>query len=201
MASRGARFFPALDPDIRRARRLEVSVRRPPRLGARIPSFIVRVALGVICIALVFIQLPGAFWITVGILLAILAGLAPRSHAAWLVILLLGASEGLRGIANGEWRFFVLLAGIHAIAILGSLTLALPSRGMVQLRVLGHPALRYLIVQIIVQAVAVVILSLTGPSGKGFHASAPVLAVVAACGFIALVALLVAPLLRSQPRG
>lgn len=210
MATFVTRFLPALDPAVRRAHRLEVRVRRPPQLGARVPAVTVRLALVVLGAGLSVLQLPGAFWITIGILLALVAGILPRSHGAWLLIVLLGLSEALLGaehdgstralgFAGGSWRFFALLAGIHALALLGSLAIALPGRGSIQLRVLGRPALRFAVVQVAVQAAAALTFGILGSGRPAIH-GIPVLALIAACGFAALVALLIAPLLRGRAR-
>jgi hypothetical protein len=199
MANRLARFLPALDASTVRARRLEVDVRRPPRIGARVPAFVIRIALGALCIAMVAVQVPGAFWITIGVLLAVLGGAYPRSHASWIVILLLGLSRALGPAGAPEWRLLVLIAGLHAIAVLGSLAIALPG-GVVQLRVFGRAALRYAAIQVVVQALTIAGYPLLSPT-RAHVGGVPALAVLGACAFVALVAVAVAPLLRERPRG
>ncbi|UUT35227.1 hypothetical protein [Microbacterium elymi] len=46
-----------------------------------------------------------------------------------------------------------MLALVHALHVLGGLNLALPALGRVRLRVLAHPARRYLVVQVVAQPV------------------------------------------------
>jgi hypothetical protein len=186
-----------------------------PDIGLRMPGATVRVLLGLVGVALVFLTIPVGFWFVIGLILTALAVAAPALLGAWGLIVLLSIATLTRPESAFDGRFFVLLAGLHLLHVLGAQTLVLPWRAWVQVGVLRAPLLRFVVIQVPVQVLAFVVLLLVAPSGAGNGAGAgtgtasgigdlgaagPIAAVIGAVALGAVVVILIVPLLRERPR-
>jgi hypothetical protein len=137
-----------------------------PGAGARVPALAVRAVLVVAGLLLSLVDYRFTGWLVVGIVLCFAAAWSPRNLLAWVLILYLAAG-GLAHHASLTWRFLVVLAGIHLLHVLGTLTLELPWRSWVQPRVFVAPLRRFLVIQVPTQLVAILALLLLAPSSRG----------------------------------
>jgi hypothetical protein len=170
-------------------------------VGVQVPGFVVRAAVAVVGAPLCFVCYQPAFWITVGLVLAGLAVIYPQRLAAWVLILFLGASRLPHHSSPLQWQFFVLLAGLHLLHLLAAQTLEFPWRGSVQLAVFRRPLLRFLAIQIPVQALAVVALAVLAPRPNGSrHVTLAAFGIVGALALVMVTLALAVPLLREKAR-
>lgn len=159
-----------------------------PVTGARVPSVVLRLALVALGIGLSIVadRPNGLLAIAIGLSLA--AALAPQYLLGWALIVLLALSQ-LAHHAELTWRFPVLLAGLHLVHVLGMLAAELPWRSWLDPAVLTGPLVRFLLIQLPTQAVAVVVLLVLAP---GAHGHRPVtVAAFAVIGVLALAGLMV----------
>lgn len=133
---------------------------------ARIPGVAIRAVLVIAGMLLSVVDYRLTGWLVIGFTLSGAAALVPRSLAGWALILFLAAGE-LAHHPGLNVRFLVLLAGLHLLHILAMLTLELPWRAWVQPAVLAAPLVRFLVIQVPSQLVAVLGLLLLAPGGHG----------------------------------
>lgn len=137
-----------------------------PAPDARIPALAVRFAV-LLLGALLSLDVCGiSGWLGLGVVLSLLAAVAPEYLFAWLLILYLAISESTAHNAL-TWEFLVLLAGVQLLHVLASLTVGLPWRTWLQPAVFERPLRRVLVTQIPVQLLAVLALLLLGPDAHG----------------------------------
>jgi hypothetical protein len=168
----------------------------PPDLlhtGARIPGIALRAVFVVAGVLLCLVDYGTSGWLAVGIMLSLAAAWYPQHLLGWALILFLAAGQLARH-ASLSWRLLVLLAGLHLLHVLATLTLELPWRSWVQPAVLMVPLRRFLVIQIPTQLLAVVALLLLAPSADG-HRPLTVagFAVVGAVALAGLALLLAGP--------
>jgi hypothetical protein len=141
-------------------------------------------------------------WLIVSLLLVLATALVPRGPMGALVALLWGGSIVLSGSGGGgggySARFVVALAAAHLLLALGSLSAWLPFRSRVQLAVLRRPAIRYVGIQVVSQAVSFAVLTLLGHGAAG--SGLVWLGLVGAVAALALAALVLAPALLRPAR-
>ncbi len=166
----------------------------PPRVGVWIPALAMRGLFAAVSLVLCGTLLSSSLWIAIAVILTAVAVARPRLLAPWALILLLGASLLWRTPSATDWRFFVLLAGLHLLHVLGCQLLVLPWRGRLQLRSLGGVLLRFLAIQAPSQLLAWAALLLFAPHGA-VGIGLPALGAVAAVALVALAAVLIRPLL------
>jgi hypothetical protein len=169
-----------------------------PDIGLRMPGGAVRILLAAVGVGLCLIGIPLGFWFVVGLALTALALAAPPLLGAWGLIVLLALATLTRPETAFDVRFFVLLAGMHLLHVLGAQTLVLPLRAWAQVAVLRAPLLRFVVVQVPVQILAFVVLLLAAPGGPS--EAVPLAAVVGAVALGTVVLVLIVPLLRERPR-
>jgi hypothetical protein len=157
-----------------------------PGAGARIPGFAVRAVFVVVGVLLTLVDYRLAGWLAVGVTLSVAAAWFPQYLLGWAVILFLAAGQLARH-PGLSWRFLVLLAGLHLLHVLASLTLELPWRSWVQPAVFLAPLRRFAVIQLPTQVLAVVALLLLAPGSDGHRP-------VAVAGFAAIGALALAGL-------
>jgi len=178
-----------------------VRARPAPDIGLWIPGSVLRAACGVVGVLLCLDRLPQGFWLVVGLVLTGVAVAVPRWITAWVLVVLLGATQVLQDPSPRDGHFFLLLAGLHLLHVLGALALALPWRGRVQLAVLRRPLLRFVAVQVPVQVVAAAALAILTPRPDGSaNIVLPAVGAVGASALVVVTLLLVAPLLREKAR-
>jgi hypothetical protein len=161
----------------------------------------VRLAIGVICVATSF-GVIGLQWpVVVAMFLTLATLVFPRSPAAWALAALLAiASLGTLGAAP-DWRFFVALAGAHLLHVFGMTLSWLPVGGPVQLRVLGKSLRTFVIIQIPAQLVAFVVLTLLAGRSVAAALTSPAFGILAAVGFVVLVIVVLVPVARGRLNG
>ena len=95
------------------------------------------------------------FWLIGGLLLAVSGTVLPNLvHKGW-VILVLGVSQLWREPSVSDPTFYLLLAGVHLLYVISSLAAQVPWHGRMQTVAFVRPVQRFVLVQIVVQAVAV----------------------------------------------
>jgi hypothetical protein len=173
-------------------------VRRPDlEAGARVPGPAIRVFLGVLGVLLTLVAYGSSGWLGVGIMLSVIAAVAPEYLCAWLLILFLAVGE-LAHHAGFRWQLLVLLAGVQLLHILGMLALELPWRSWIQPGVFARPLRLFVAVQVPSQALAVAALLLLAPNSHGHRPLT--LAAFALIGAAALAGLALLLLRSEHPR-
>jgi len=152
--------------------------------GARIPGVTVRAVLVLAGAVLSVITYGVGGWTGFGVALSLLAAWLPRYLVGWGLILFLAAGRLAQHPAL-SWQFLVLLAGLHLLHVLATLTVELPWRSWVQPSVLTAPLRRFVAIQIPTQLLAVAVLLLLAPGHGGHRPLA-----LAAVGLVGVVALL-----------
>lgn len=168
---------------------------RVPVLGVHtVPGWSVRALFAAVALPLLFAGVPEGPWSAVGALLTGLAVWRPRWMTAWVLagVLLLSA---LVEPGRPTTRILALVAGVHALHLLGSWMLAVPAAARLQPAVLLRSLRRFVLVQIPVQAATVALLF------AGHRVSLPALSVVSGLALAGLAAVLLPSLLRRRPPG
>ncbi len=153
--------------------------------GAAIPGLVLRA--GIPALAILAVSVFGFNGFALGLLLAIAtaAMIAPRSMAAWGVMMLVVLAMLLSEPDPG--RTTVMLLIVHALHVLGALSLVIPARSRVQVRALLPTLRRFAGVQIAAQTIVLAAASLTG----GVDGALPWLAPLGALGLLVLTAIVV----------
>jgi hypothetical protein len=164
-----------------------------PAAGAQVPVVAVRGAFAITGAVLALVDFGPNGWLAFGIVLSVAAAVAPETLIGWLVILYLTAGQLARH-SDLTWRFLVLLAGLHLLHILASLSLELPWRSWIQPSVFVAPLRRFVLIQIPTQLLAVCALLLLAPSHDGHRPlTITVSAIVGGAALAGLAVLLVRP--------
>jgi len=164
-----------------------------PDIGARtLPGWSVRALFAVIALLLLLVGVPEGPWTVIAALLVAVAVWRPRWLTAWVLSGVLVLSSLVEpGVLTV--RLLALIAGVHALHLLGAWMLAVPPAARLQPAVLLPSLRRFVLVQLPVQVLAVAILL---PAGR---ASIPALAIASGLSLVGVVAMFVPPLLR-RPR-
>lgn len=165
-----------------------------PVISARtVPGWSVRALFAVVALPLLLVGVPEGPWTVIAALLVAVAVWRPRWLTAWVLlgVLVLSslAEPGLLTV-----RLLALIAGVHALHVLGAWMLAVPPVARLQPAVLLPSLRRFALVQLPVQVLAVAILL---PEGR---VSIPALAIASGLALVGVVAMFVPPLLRRPPR-
>jgi len=133
-------------------------------IGAAMPGVLLPVAAAAIAgIGATLIGMP-ALWVAVATAAALLGGGAVRMiGGAWIATALL-----MIGLVAGDvspWRTATAIAAAHALQVLGSLMLVIPLRSQVSVRALAPIAVRFVLVQLVCQAVGLLASLLPNRSG------------------------------------
>jgi hypothetical protein len=158
-----------------------------PTIGPYLPSAAVHLSFLALATTLCLMSLP-SLWLGVGLLLAVLGTFLPHRVSPWWLLLLLGLSQLGREPSMTDWRFFVLLAGIHLLHLLASAATMMPWRARTQVAALVRMVRGFAILQVPVQSIAVGILLLR-PGGGGTIAGLSVVAAVSVSTVAAILAL------------
>jgi hypothetical protein len=166
---------------------------RPSDLGVHtVPGWWLRVLFAAVALPLLLAGVPEAPWTVLGALLVGLAVWRPRWMTAWVLAGVLVLSS-LAEPGTLTLRFLALVAGVHALHVVGSWMLVVPAAARLQPAVLLPSLRRFVLVQVPAQAVAAALL-VAAP-----RAALPVLAAVSGVALLVLVVLLLPPLLRRPP--
>lgn len=169
-----------------------------PQIGRSVPALAVT-AVGVVAGAVASRAVVGlSGWLVISLLLLLGAAALPRSPLAAVLTLQWGLALVLSGEPGYSGRFVVLLVAAHLLLAVGTLAAWLPFRARVQIAVLRRPAIRFVVVQAVAQAVAFGVLTFVshGPSAASFVW----LGIVGALAALALAALVLAPALLRPSR-
>ncbi|MEV8215580.1 hypothetical protein [Leifsonia sp. NPDC077715] len=168
--------------------------RTTPDLGTHtVPGWSVRALFAVVGLTLVLAGVPSGPWTAIGALLVGVAVWRPRWLTAWVLIGVLVLSS-LVEPGTLTVRMLALIAGAHALHLLGSWMLVVPAAARLQPAVLLPSLRRFVLLQVPVQVVAVAVLL---PAGR---ISVPAFAIVSGLAALALVGMLVPALLRRPNR-
>jgi hypothetical protein len=121
------------------------------RIGPAVPGAVLPLLLIVIAVTAGFaLQVPIG-WVVASGVSAALSGFARMAAGPWLaaailVVMMLAAEPTL-------WRTAVVILAVHLLHVLGSLALVVPLRSRVALRALRPTAIRFLLVELVAQAV------------------------------------------------
>lgn len=164
-----------------------------PDLGTRtLPGWSLRALFAAIALPLVLFGVPEGPWTAIAALLVGVAVWRPRWMTAWVLLGVLVLSS-LVEPGTLTVRLLALVAGVHALHVVGAWMLVVPAAARLQPAVLLPSLRRFVLVQAPVQLIAVAVLL---PAGR---VAVPVLAAVSGLALVALVGMLVPPLLR-RPR-
>jgi hypothetical protein len=149
-------------------------------------------------VGLCLVILHESFLLVLGLFFTAAALAFPKLPAIWALAILL-AIEAL-GPFHGapDWRFFVVLAGAHALHLFGLMLNWLPLTGRIQLRVLGRMLRSYLIIQVPAQLIAFVVLTLLSGNPVAAALTSPLFGLLAGVGLVGLVAFVIVPILRRE---
>jgi hypothetical protein len=130
-----------------------------PTIGPYVPSAALHLCFFALGTTLCLLSLP-SFWRGAGLLLAVLGTVLPQRVSPWWLLLLLGLGQLGRDPSVTDWRFFVLLAGIHLLHLLASAATVMPWGARVQVAALAQSMRGFAMLQVLVQSIAVGVLQL-----------------------------------------
>ena len=125
-----------------------------PDIGPSVPTATLHYLFFAAGAGLCLLVLDSPLWLAIGLLLAIAGTLVPNRVPTWWLMLLLGLSRLGREPSVIDAAYYVLIAGVHLLHVLGSLTRLLPWDGRMQVVVLAPSHRRFVLVQVVVQPVA-----------------------------------------------
>lgn len=167
-----------------------------PDIGRWVPTATVHLAFLVVAAVLCLLVLAPPFWRAVGLLLAVAATVFPHWVPRWWLLHLLGLSQYWREPSVTDLVFYLLLAGVHLLHVLGGLARLLPWQGRMQVVAFVRPLQRFAVVQAVAQSVAVgALLAFSG--GRG---TIPGLSILAAAMLAVVAAVLYRGLRQAELR-
>ncbi|MDF1503228.1 hypothetical protein [Roseisolibacter sp. H3M3-2] len=125
-----------------------------PVVGPWISAAAFHVTFLAVAVGLCLLVLARPVWLAVGLLLAAGATLRPELVSRWWVLLLLGVSQLWREPSATDGVFYLLLAGVHLLHVVGSLAQQFPWHARVQRAALAPPLRRFVAVQAAAPAAA-----------------------------------------------
>lgn len=149
-----------------------------PAIGPWVPTATLHLIFFALAAGLCLLVLPPRFWLAAGLLLSAAVTLVPNWVPAWWLLLVLALSQLWREPSVTDLDFYLLLAGVHLLHVLGGLARPLPWRGRMQVGVLLRPLRRFVLVQAAAQGVAACAL-LTFGEGPGTVRGLSILAAAA----------------------
>ncbi len=87
-------------------------------VGARVPGVVVRLLPAVVGVPLCVVAYQQPALLAIGLALLVLMVVRQQAFPLWVFIVFLAASRLEQHHASFEWRFFVLLFGLHLIDVL-----------------------------------------------------------------------------------
>jgi len=168
-----------------------------PEIGPRVPGVVLRLMPAVVGVPLCVIAYQQPALLGIGLALLVLMVVRQKALPLWVFIVFLAGSR-LQEHGSLEWRFFALLFGLHLVDVLKRAAMVAPLRGWVQLAVFRRPLLRFVTIQLAVQPVSVVALSLLAPDAHGRPPNLAFFGVLGALGLVVVTLLLVTPLVKQR---
>ncbi|MGB4137320.1 MAG: hypothetical protein WA971_12200 [Microbacterium sp.] len=130
------------------------------RVPASVPAAVVRVLLVAVVVLGVFLLNPVPMWRGVALIAGVIGAAVPRSMAAWAAAACLPL--GLMMTAPDPRRTALAVLLVHAVHVLGSITVTVPLRSQLAVRALRPTAVRFLVVQAVAQSAALASALLVG---------------------------------------
>ncbi|BDZ48020.1 hypothetical protein GCM10025867_02610 [Frondihabitans sucicola] len=172
-----------------------------PVIGPTVPAALLTTLTACVGLAASWFVIGLSGWLVIALLLVLGAAAVPRGPFAAILSVLLAAALVIDGFDGYTGRFVLLLAAVHLLLVVGSLSAWLPLRAHVQLTLLRAPLLRYLAVQVVAQAVSFVVVTFVAPAGgAGPGAGAVWLGIVGAAAALALALVVLVPALLRPAR-
>lgn len=153
------------------------------RVPGAVPGITIRLLLlGVVSVGAV-VLVPFPLWQGIAVVAALVAVVIPRTLTAWAAAACLPFGVILTEPSPGRTALALLL--VHAIHVLAALSLVVPLRSRLALRVLGPTLLRFLVVQLLSQPLVFAMWLLTpGGVDRGTAWLAPVAAAALVVGVL-----------------
>lgn len=132
-------------------------------IGAAVPGAVLPVAAALVSVVgAALIGMP-TMWVAVIAAAALLGSVVRMIGGAWIAAALVMA--GLVAADAAPWRTAVVILVVHLLQVLGSLMLVVPLTALLALRALAPTAVRFLLVQLVCQAVGLLASLLPARSG------------------------------------
>ncbi|MDQ0612514.1 hypothetical protein QF046_000155 [Microbacterium sp. W4I4] len=132
-------------------------------IGAAVPGALLPVAAAAVAGgAAALIGMP-TLWVAVASAAPLLGGIVRMIGGAWIAAALLVI--GLVAADSSPWSTATVIAAVHLLQVLGSLMLVIPLRSRIAVRALTPTAVRFVLVQLLCQAVGVLASLLPTRSG------------------------------------
>ncbi|HWS50255.1 MAG TPA: hypothetical protein VN241_04515 [Microbacterium sp.] len=142
-----------------------------------------RLLLLALVVAGVITLMPYPLWQGIAVVAAVVAVIIPRSMAAWAAAACL--PFGILVSEASPARTALALLLVHAIHVLGALSLAIPLTSRLALRALWPSAMRFVAVQLIAQPLVLGVWTVApAPSGRPLSWLAPLAAAVLLLGVV-----------------
>jgi hypothetical protein len=125
-----------------------------PAIGPWVPTATLHVLFFAVAAGLCLLVLAPRFWLA-GLLLSAVVTLVPNWVPRWWLLLVLALSQLWREPSLTDPAFYLLLAGVHLLHVLGGLAGLLPWMGRMQVGALVRPLQRFVLVQAAALAAAV----------------------------------------------
>ena len=147
-------------------------------IGAAVPGAFIRIALVVVVAGGAWMLEPGIVWQIIALILAGVGAVLPQTGGVWFALVIVPFALITQPVDPGRTCLAVLI--VHLGHVLATLSLSIPLRARIALQALRPTAVRFLGVQVIAQAVAVVAVLLPSADGRGIPWLAPIGAVAVA---------------------
>ena len=155
-----------------------------PSIGPWVPTATLHLAFLAVAAGLCLLVFDSRLWLTIGCMVAMAATVVPHVVSPWWLLLMLAGNQLWRTPSATDGVFYMLLAGVHLLHVLGSFARLLPWNGRIQVAALVRPFQRFVLVQTVSQVAAFgALFTFTGRRGTASGLSilaAALLGVVAA---------------------
>jgi hypothetical protein len=127
--------------------------------GAVVPGFVPRLVVALLGTAAAVVLVPAPFGYLPAAL-AVVGALFPATLGAWGCALVVALAQLARAPDAADWHPYAVLTIVHLLIVFGALSIVVEPGGVMQLRVLARPMVRWLLVQVPAQCVLIVALML-----------------------------------------
>jgi hypothetical protein len=168
-----------------------------PEIGSYLPIVVLRGLIAVVLAGTGLLLLPNYLPASLAFCVGVLMVVVRRVPLGWILMTLLAVTVLAYDTEPSLLRVAFTVAAIHAVHELGSILVWLPTRGRIQLVILGRVLRRYVLIEVPTQVIVAVTYALAVPSTASRLAN-PVFGLAAAIALLLLVALIVVPRLRHR---
>ncbi|WP_460795020.1 hypothetical protein [Microbacterium sp. GXF0217] len=153
-------------------------------IGAAVPAVLIRITLVVVVAGGAWMLEPGIVWQSIALILVVAGAVLPQTGGAWFALIVVPFALITQPEDPARACLAVLI--VHLGHVLATMSLSIPLRARVALRALRPTGVRFVWVQAIAQAVAVVAVLLPSAEGTGVAWLAPIGAVAVATAAVLL---------------